>query len=472
MRRQRNAKIVATLGPASSDEAAIRSLFDAGADVFRLNFSHGSHEDHQQRMFYIRRIQRQVDRPIGVLLDLQGPKLRVGDVKAGEVHLGDGDDFRLDMSDELGDARRARLPHPEIFEALKPGMELLLDDGKLRLKVESCGPDFAETKVLVGGPLRNRKGVNVPGAVLPISPITDKDREDLLFGLDLGADWVGLSFVQRPEDIAIGRALVDGRAAIMSKIEKPAALDCLDEIIDLSDGIMVARGDLGVEMPPELVPGLQKKLIRACRHAGKPVVVATPMLESMINAPAPTRAEASDVATAIYDGADAVMLSAETAAGEYPLEAVTFMDRIVTSTEQDPGYPSIMHAGDSRPEATANDAIALAAAEVASTLGAAAIVCYTMSGSTALRVARERPDAPVLVLTNKNEAAQRLSLLWGAHCVLTSDVSSSMEMVEKASTIAIQEGLAKKGDRLAITAGMPFGTPGTTNVLRICTIGE
>jgi pyruvate kinase len=470
MRRHRKAKIIATLGPASSDPEIIEELYQAGADIFRLNLSHGKHEDHQARLFHIRQLQRKVGRPIGILLDLQGPKLRVGRLHGGEVHLGDGAELRLELSEGIGTAEKISLPHPEVFEALKPGMTLLLDDGKLRLEVIACGADHADARVLVGGPLRDRKGVNVPGAVLPISPITDKDREDLMFGLDLGVDWVALSFVQRPEDVMQARELIDDRAAVMAKIEKPAALDCLDELIALCDGVMVARGDLGVEMPPEAVPGRQKQIIHACRKAGTPVVVATQMLESMIDTPAPTRAEASDVATAVYDGADAVMLSAETAAGNYPTESVQMMDRIISSTEQDPYYRIIIHAAGSAPRATTSDAISVAAAQVAHTLSAAAITCYTMSGSTALRAARERPDAPILVLTNTSQTAQRLSLAWGVHCVQTADVSNTREMVAKACRIAVDEGFAGAGDTVIVTAGVPFGTPGTTNLLRIATL--
>ena len=470
MRRQRKAKIIATLGPASSDPEIIEELYQAGADVFRLNLSHGKHEDHQARLFHIRQLQRKVGRPIGILLDLQGPKLRVGRLEGGEVHLGDGAELRLELSEGIGTVEKISLPHPEVFEALKPGMTLLLDDGKLRLEVIARGADHADARVLVGGPLRDRKGVNVPGAVLPISPITDKDREDLMFGLDLGVDWVALSFVQRPEDVIQAKELIDDRAAVMAKIEKPAALDCLDELIALCDGVMVARGDLGVEMPPEAVPGRQKQIIHACRKAGTPVVVATQMLESMIDTPAPTRAEASDVATAVYDGADAVMLSAETAAGNYPTESVEMMDRIISSTEQDPYYRIIIHAAGSAPRATTSDAISVAAAQVAHTLSAAAITCYTMSGSTALRAARERPDAPILVLTNTSQTAQRLSLAWGVHCVQTADVSNTREMVAKACRIAVDEGFAGAGDTVIVTAGVPFGTPGTTNLLRIATL--
>ena len=470
MRRKRNAKIVATLGPSSADAGTIRDLHLAGADVFRLNFSHGSHEDHRERMFLIRRLEREVERPIGVLLDLQGPKLRVGVMENGPVELEAGKSFRLDLKDTPGTAERAPLPHPEVFAALDRGTLLLLDDGKLSLEVQDCGPEFAETVVVTGGPLSDRKGVNVPGAVLPISPLTEKDRADLEFGLDLGADWVGLSFVQRPEDLVEARSLIEGRASVMTKVEKPAAVDCLSELVALTDAVMVARGDLGVEMPPEQVPSRQKEMIRACRLAGKPVVVATQMLDSMVHSPAPTRAEASDVATAVYDGADAVMLSAETAVGDYPAEAVAMMDRIIESTEQDPSYEALLHALHTEPESTPADAISSAVAQVARTISAACVASYTMSGSTALRAARERPQVPILVLTNKMETARRLAVLWGAHCVHTADVSNTQEMVDKACRIALQEGMANLGNALVITAGVPFGTPGTTNLLRIATV--
>ncbi len=470
MRRQRKAKIVATLGPASSSKQQIRELFRAGADVFRLNFSHGTHDDHRERYETIREIEAELERPIGVLADMQGPKLRIGSVKDGEVQIKAGQRFRLDLDETTGDDRRAPLLHPEIFAALKPGTSLLIDDGKLRLEVQDCTPDYAETKVVTGGPLRNHKGVNLPGVVLPISPITEKDRHDLEFALELGADWIALSFIQRPEDLTEARRLVGDRAAIMTKIEKPAALDCLPQLIALSDAVMVARGDLGVEMPPESIPSRQKQIIHACRLSGVPVVVATQMLESMISAPAPTRAEASDVATAIYDGADAVMLSAESAAGKYPREAVTFMDRIIASTEADPAYRTILHSDDGAPEATGADAISAAASQVASTLSTAAIVNYTMSGSTALRAARQRPNVPIMVFTNKLSTARRLSVLWGAHCVQTDDVSNTQEMVEKACRLAVREGFANLGDTLVITAGVPFKTPGTTNMLRIARV--
>jgi pyruvate kinase len=467
MRRKRKAKIVATLGPSSSSYGDVRALFEAGADVFRLNFSHGSQADHKERFGHIRRLEQESGRPIGVLMDLQGPKLRIGRLEGGKVTLEQGKRFRLDLAPDIGNALRASLPHPEIFAVIEPGADLLLDDGKMRLRVVHCGPAFAECEVIDGGELSDRKGVNVPGVVLPISALTEKDRSDLQYGLDLGVDWVGLSFVQRPEDIADARRLVAGRAGVMAKLEKPAAIERLEEIVELVDAVMVARGDLGVELPPEDVPSLQRQIVRVCRFAGRPVIIATQMLESMIHAPTPTRAEASDVATAVYEGADAVMLSAETASGKFPVEAVTMMDRIVSRVERDPRYRRIMDAEHPDPEATPADAITAAARQVAMTISAAAIVTYTTSGSTALRAARERPDVPILCLTPKIETARRLALAWGTHCVNTEDVRSISEMVEHAGFHARQEGIASTGDRLVTTAGMPFGTPGATNLLRI-----
>ena len=467
MRRQRKAKVIATLGPSSSTPARIAELFEHGADVFRLNFSHGSHEDHKRRLDIIRRLEVRHGCPIGVVLDLQGPKLRVGEFAGGHVLLAEDAPFRLDLDRAHGDGQRGNLPHPEIFAALAPGMELLLDDGKVRLRVESCGVDHAAARVVNGGQVSDHKGVNVPSAVLDLSPLTKKDRRDLNYGLDLGVDWVALSFVQRPEDVAEARKLIAGRAGVLAKLEKPAAIDHLERIIELADAVMVARGDLGVEVPPEDVPGLQKRIVRACRHAGKPVVVATQMLDSMVHAPTPTRAEASDVATAVYDGADAVMLSAETAVGDYPVEAVAMMDRIIRRVERDPLYRTILDAEPHRPEATAADAITAAARQVAETVSATAIVTFTATGSTTLRAARERPPVPILGLTPFRATARRLTLVWGVHAVETEDIHDFGEMVSKAVAIAIREDFAHKGERLVVTAGVPFGTPGATNILRI-----
>ncbi len=463
----RSAKILATLGPGTSSEERITALFEAGADVFRLNFSHGGHEDHKHRYDTIRAIGERFQRPIGILLDLQGPKLRVGEFKDGKITLEQGAKFRLDLDETPGDAGRAPLHHPEIFKALEPDTVLLLDDGKIRLKVIDCGEDFAETEVVTGGLLSNHKGVNVPSMLLELSSLTEKDIEDLRFGLDLGVDWVALSFVQRAEDIAEARKLIAGRAGVMAKLEKPLAMDHLDEIVNLSDAIMVARGDLGVEVPPEEVPALQKRMVFACRAAGKPVIVATQMLESMIKAPTPTRAEASDVATAIYDGADAVMLSAETAVGDYPTEAVTMMDRIIRKVEIDPHYRKMMEAYRYAPEATAADAITAAARQVAHTISASVIVTFSSTGSTTLRCARERPVVPVLSLTPRADTARKMTLVWGVHSVQTEDLKTFRDMVIKAIRVAKSEGFADVGDPLVITAGVPFGTPGATNILRI-----
>jgi len=470
MRRHRNAKIVATLGPASASEDIIEALFRAGVDVFRLNFSHGTHDQHRERLEQIRRVERSVGRPIGVLADMQGPKLRVGTFAAGPVTLTAGSTFRLDLTNKPGDASRAYLPHPEIFAALKPGSNLLLDDGKLRLRVRQCTPEFADTEVVVGGVLSERKGVNVPDVVLPLSALTDKDRRDLEFALELGVEWLALSFVQRPEDLDEARALARGRAGIMTKLEKPSAVEHLDEIVARSDSVMVARGDLGVELPAEKVPSIQRRIVRACRAQGKPVIVATQMLESMINAPVPTRAEASDVATAIYHGADAVMLSAESASGKYPLEAVQMMNRIITEVESDPYHRQLLDSTQTIAQPTSGDAICAAMDTIAEVLPIAVIVTYTSSGSTSLRAARERPKPPILSMTPNLATARRLALVWGVHCVQTPDVAAVSEMVEHAVRCAVTEGYAKPGESILISAGMPFGTPGATNLIRIATV--
>ncbi|HEY2872465.1 MAG TPA: pyruvate kinase [Reyranella sp.] len=467
MFRQRFTKIVATLGPASSTPERLKALFEAGADVFRLNFSHGTPEDHKQRVDLLRAMEKQYKHPIAILMDLQGPKLRLGKIANGSMELKKGQKLRLDMAEEPGDSMRVPLPHSEIFKAAKPDGILLIDDGKVRLRIAAHTADTIDTVVEVAGTISDRKGVNLPNLVLPLSPMTPKDRKDLDYGLSLGVDWVALSFVQHANDIAELKKLVAGRAAVMAKLEKPAAIDHLDEIIEQSDGIMVARGDLGVEMPPEAVPPLQKRILAACRVLGRPAIVATQMLESMVHSPTPTRAEASDVATAVYDGTDAVMLSAESASGEYPIEAVTIMDRILKSVEADPLYRRLMDASRREPEATTADAISAAARQCAHTLTAAAIVTYTNTGSTTLRAARERPDVRILCLTPNLDTARRLTLAWGVHPVQTVDAHNFGDMVARATRVARQEKIAKPGERLVITAGVPFGTPGATNILRI-----
>ncbi len=473
LRRTRNAKIVATLGPASSDRETMRRLFLAGVDVFRLNFSHGSADDHRARVAVLRDLERETGRPIGILADMQGPKLRVGGFADGPVNLAVGQSFRLDLDPAPGDSQRAGMPHPEIFAVLAPGSELLLDDGRLRLVVERCGPNFADTCVAVGGKLSANKGVNVPDVVLPLTALTPKDRRDLQVALELGVDWIALSFVQRPEDVAEARALIGDRAAIMSKLEKPAAIDRLEEIVAVSDAVMVARGDLGVELPAERVPAIQKRIVRTCRRHGKPVVVATQMLESMIESPVPTRAEASDVATAIYDGADAVMLSAESASGKHPLQAVSMMSRIIEQVEADPAYRQVINASYTPAppgQALIADAICGAMRCAVATLHAAAIVCYTRSGQTSLHAARERPESPVLSLTPVESTARRLALVWGIHSVRIDGVSNVNEMTTMACEIALREGFAQSGQIIVAIAGIPFGSATTTNLLRIATV--
>jgi pyruvate kinase len=465
--RSRKVRILATLGPASDTPEMIRKLAEAGADAFRINMSHGNHEDHQRRIAAIRRLETELDRPTTIVADLQGPKLRVGRFKDGKAELKNGQRFVFDQKDEPGDSTRVTLPHREIFQAVEPGTRLLVDDGKLVFRVLEVGSKHIEAQVETGGTISNNKGLNVPDAVLPLAALTEKDRTDLAFALEQGVDWIALSFVQRPEDVAEARRLIAGKASLLAKIEKPAAIDRLEGILELADAVMVARGDLGVELPPELVPSLQKRIVEGARRMGRPVVVATQMLESMITAPSPTRAEVSDVATAVYDGADAIMLSAESASGQFPCEAVEMMNRIATSAEADPTYHARVHFTETLPDATTNDAIARAAGDMTRTVGAQAIVCFTSSGSTARRVARERPSVPLLVLTPSLKTARRIGLLWGAHAVRTRDVHSFEEMVGKSKRMAIRHGLAKGGDRIIVTAGVPFGTPGSTNVVHV-----
>ncbi len=470
MRRTRKAKIVATLGPASSSPDMIRRMFEAGVDVFRLNFSHGTQQDHAERHAAIRALERELDRPIGILQDLQGPKIRLGTLKDDGFEVAADDTVRFVREGEAGAANAIPLPHDEVFAGIAPGHAMLIDDGKVRLEVSGLGDDWIEARVVVGGALSNRKGVNLPDTLLELSPLTDKDRADLAYGLELGVDFVAMSFVQRPSDLIEGRQLVGPDVGICSKIEKPKALEHIADIVALSDSVMVARGDLGVEIPPEQVPGRQKQIVRACRRAGKPVIIATQMLDSMVAVPAPTRAEASDVATAIYDGADAVMLSAESASGDYPAEAVAMMDRIIQSTEEDEGYRAIVDATELAVEESVEHAIAAAAALVADTIAAKAIVAFTSSGTTALRVARERPDVAIIASTPEAGVARRMALVWGAHAVRSADVASYDEMVAEAIRHARVQGFAEAGEQIAIVSGVPFGSPGSTNNLRVATL--
>ena len=473
MKRNRKVKILATLGPASGEEEMIQKLHEAGADLFRINMSHASHDMMRTLIKRIRNVEARCGRPIGILADLQGPKLRVGKFAAGKVDLVPGQTFTLDNKDEPGDATRVFLPHPEILASVKAGHRLLIDDGKLHLRADTSDGKSIVCTVIAGTKISDRKGVSLPDTLLSVGALTEKDRADLDAVLETeDVDWVALSFIQRPEDLSEVRKISRGRVGLMSKIEKPQAIERIDEIIELSDALMVARGDLGVEMPLEAVPGLQKQLIRASRRAGKPVVVATQMLESMISAPVPTRAEVSDVATAVFEGADAIMLSAESASGDYPVEAVATMASIASKIETDPHYPGIIYAQRTPPEATGADAISLAAHQIAETLKLSAIVCYTSSGTTGLRTARERPQVPILALSPVIQTARRLSVVWGLHCVVTSDATDLDDMVNRACRIVASEGFGKPGDRVIISAGVPLGTPGATNMLRIAYIGS
>ncbi|SUD40646.1 pyruvate kinase [Ectopseudomonas mendocina] len=470
MNADKKVKILATLGPAIRDAAHIRQLVEAGVNLFRLNFSHGEHADHAQRYQWVREVERELNQPIGILMDLQGPKLRVGRFAEGKVQLVNGQSLRLDLDTTPGDASRVNLPHPEIIEALQPGMSLLLDDGRLRLKVTAKQNDAVITEVIAGGELSDRKGVNVPEAVLQLSPLTEKDRHDLTFGLELGVDWVALSFVQRPEDIVEARELIGGKAFLMAKIEKPSAVTHLEEIAKLCDAIMVARGDLGVEVPAENVPRIQKDIVRTCRQLGRPVVVATQMLESMRFSPAPTRAEVTDVANAVAEGADAVMLSAETASGDYPLETVQMMSKIIRQVENGPDYQTQLDVGRPQAEATASDAISCAIRRISSILPVAALVNYSESGASSLRASRERPKAPILSLTPSLSTARRLTVAWGIYSVVNERLRKVEEVTSTALEIAQAQGMAKRGETVVITAGEPFGQPGSTNSLRIETL--
>jgi len=468
MRRRRRTKLVATLGPASSSRSMIGKLFEAGADVFRINMSHTAHDKMRELVQIIRSIESECNRPIGILVDLQGPKLRLGNFKNESAQLDAGQDFVLDTDPAPGDSTRVNLPHAEIFAAIQPGDSLLIDDGKLRLTAALVEPRRIVARVNVGGKVSSRKGVSLPNTVVPLAALAPKDIADLEAALDAGIDWVALSFIQRPEDVAEAKKITRGRAAVMAKIEKPQAVARLGDILELADALMVARGDLGVEMPLEKVPGVQKEMTRACRRAGKPVVVATQMLESMIASPVPTRAEVSDVATAIFDGADAIMLSAESAAGQYPIEAVATMNKIAEEVEREEGiYLPALHVLHTEPEPTGADAIAAAARQVAETLDLAAIVCWTSSGATGMRVARERPRSPIVAISPMLGAGRKLSLVWGIHCVVAEDARDQDDMVERACEIASKEDFAKAGERVIIVAGVPLGTPGATNMIRV-----
>lgn len=467
MIRNRRTRIVATLGPASSTREMVLALASAGVDVFRLNFSHGSHEAHAENFAYVRAAEQVIDRPLGVLADLQGPKLRLGQFADGAITVAPGQRFRLDMDPAPGDFARVSMPHPELFAAMTSGADLLVDDGKVRLKIFACASDHCETEVVSGNRLSDRKGVTLKDAVLAMPALTAKDRKDLAFALRLGVDWIALSFVQRPEDMAELRRLVGGRAAVLAKIEKRSAVEQLEPILDLCDGLMVARGDLGVEMEPEEVPVAQRAILRAARRRGAPVIVATQMLESMTASPTPTRAEASDVANAVYEGADALMLSAESASGAYPLEAVSMMARIMERVERDPQWQELIRAQHGDVSDIDADILVAAARRAAETNTVNCLVAYTATGGTALRMARERALQPVLALTPDPAVAHRLTLVWGLEARVATEPNSLHSVTQVAVDLAVRLGMSEPGGRILIVGGTPFGTPGAANLLRM-----
>ncbi len=470
MLRKRNTKIIATLGPSSSSPLKIHSLFQAGADIFRLNFSHGTHNDHRKKVFHIRQYEKRLGRPIAILGDLQGPKIRIGTFKKKSVTLANNQKFDLDLSPNPGDEKRVFLPHPEIFKSVKKNTKVLIDDGKILLNIVRVNSEKITTEVLNGGKISNMKGVNIPDTFIKMSSLTKKDIKDLEFCLDLSLDYVALSFVQKAKDLIDLKKHIGNQTGIMAKFEKPLAIKRMDEILFHCDAAMVARGDLGVEMPPEEVPIIQKRIVQSCRDFGKPVVVATQMLDSMINSPSPTRAEASDVATAVFDAADSLMLSAETASGKFPVQSVQIMDRIIRGVENDDSYRQILESKKIKLEETTSDAISSAASQVVKTVLAKAIFTYTRSGATAKRAARERPTVPIIGLSPDRITARQLALIWGVHTIHALEPKSFSGMIDNACDLAKKEGIVKKGDYVVVTAGAPIGVSGSTNNLRIAKI--
>ena len=472
LRRNRNVKIVATLGPSSSTEEMVSRLFEEGVDVFRLNLSHGLHNEIKKRHEIIRKVENKFRRPICILADLQGPKLRCGDFKDRQAELVAGQTFVFDKEKALGDSKRVYLPEFEVFKSLKKGSKVLVNDGKIKLVVKEVSENFVSSEVLIGGIISDKKGINVPDQLLPLSALSKKDLSDLEFVCNLGIEWLGLSFVQRAKDIKEAKKIVRGRAAILSKIEKPSAVDAFDEILEETDAVMIARGDLGVELPIETLPPIQKRLVRQCRDSGKPVIVATQMMESMINSPVPTRAEVSDVAQAIYEGADAVMLSAESAVGNYPIEAVRTMNSIATEVEKEKTYRQLIESSRTPLKGDVSDAITVAAREVAETTNVKVICCFTETGTTASLTSRERPKVPIIALTPKITIARRLTLNWGLHCIVTEELERFKMAVVNAAKAARMYGFANNDDKIIVIAGVPFNVSGTTNILRVAPADE
>lgn len=466
-------KIICTLGPGSADEATLEAMIRAGMDVARLNFSHGTHDEHAEMFGRLRHVADRVGAHVGVMADLQGPKIRTGELQDGEpVQLVDGAQLTITTEQVMGTAERVSTTYPHLAHDVCPGDRILLDDGVMELRVKSKTRTDVVCEVVHGGLLREHKGINLPGVNVSSPSLTEKDRADLEFALSLGVDYLALSFVRRPEDILELRGLCrrgEHVTPIIAKLEKPEALSRLQEVVAAADAVMIARGDLAVELSPEEVPVWQKRIIAECALQDKPVITATQMLETMRDQPQPTRAEASDVANAIFDGTDAVMLSAETAVGKYPVETVSMMRRIAAVAEHEQArwrHREWLSHPDDREEAIP-DAISRAAVDVARGVGAAAIVAFTESGSTALKASKRRPRVPILACTPLPTTARRCSLYWGALPLVVSNITDTEQMIYQTGQEAKRLGFVATGDRVVITAGVPMGQPGSTNTLSV-----
>jgi pyruvate kinase len=464
----RRTKIVCTIGPATSSQDMVDRLVHAGMDAARLNFSHGTHEEHGERARLIREAQERAGRPLALIADLQGPKVRVGDLDVPRI-LVEGDVVHIAGETNAASGDLPIMP-AVLTEVLEPGHEVLVDDGLVRLRVEETNGDRVRALVTVGGAVGAHKGVNVPGVPIPVPSVTEKDLSDLEFALSLGVDYVALSFVRSAADCRGLRELLnaaDAKAHVIAKVEKAEALDELDAIVSAADAVMVARGDLGVEIGPAAVPLVQKRIVLCALEHGKPAITATQMLESMISRPEPTRAEASDVANAILDGTSALMLSGETAVGSYPVQSAAFMDRIARAVEPSVAYRhELAQAGD-QPFPTVGEAMSNAACDIAEVLGAAAILVPTYSGRTASAVARHRPRRPIIAVTHKRQAVQQLALEWGVVASEIEEAKNVEDLWSRALDAARETGLVNAGDRIVITAGTAVNVPGTTNLIKV-----
>ena len=466
IKNYRKTKILATIGPSSEKITKIEKLISSGVDAFRINCSHTTESQFESYIKNIRKVEKKLKKPIGILIDLQGPKLRIGEIE-NNIPLKRGQKLLFINSKKSSKSNEVPLPEEKVFKSIKVNHPIFIDDGKIKLKVLKVYKNIIETKVLLEGVLKSKKGINLPETVLKNSALTSKDKKNVKKGIELGVDWIALSFIQSPEDIKDLRKICKKNVSIMAKIEKPTALNHINKITELADGLMIARGDLGVELPIQDVPSWQKRIIREARMQGKPVVVSTQMLESMITSKTPTRAEVSDVATAVFEGSDAVMLSAESAIGDNPELAVKMMDKIAHSVEKNPNYSSILSAQlEETPDSTP-DAIATAARSLASELNSPIIVCYTESGSTGIKVSRVRPKQMILTVTPIIKTARKLTLVWGVKCIVQKDANNLEQMIRMTKAYSKKEKIIKIGEKMVITAGLPLKKLGTTNLIRV-----